>query len=464
MNNQPALTTTNNVGNKTNSLPTRSGDPKPQGNIKILTQQVFHPGIFIRARSSSLTDVTTTNQNVNLGSNYNKEPENHQSADAHLGHEHPNPPPWQKVPVTHRHKRKRTEASPTHHVNSQSQNPFTKLPLDSEDILIDHSQQKLTSKPPPIRLYGIQDVNELSKLILTASDKNSFTIKIMNKNFLHILVKCAEEYKKIIDTLRAHGLFGYTFTPKDKKCYRIVIKNLHHTTPHSAIIEEVEKTGNKIRGEIINARIGPDKQPTTTFFVNLEPNINNKDVKKIEHIYYQKIKIEDPRKSKTIVQCKRCQQYGHSRNNCMMPFRCVKCGEGHNTSDCLKKDKNTPAKCALCLGDHPANYKGCQVYKEILDRKNKKIPQKTSKNKNDTSNANGDPPHRPSYQPSTYNDQQQSIPHPSYAQVTAGSHSNPDPGQTITLQNGQNDKMDQLLQQMSLLLGLITTLISKLVK
>lgn len=461
MNNQPAVTISN-VGNKNNTPPTRSGDPKSHENPKILTQQMFHPGMFIRTRSSSLSDGNTINQKVNLGSNKNKDSDNHQSADAHPDHVHPNPPPWQKVPVRHRHKRRRTGISPTHHENSQSQNPFIKLPLDSEDPIIQPSQPKPTSKPPPIRLYGIQDVNELSKLILTASDKNSFNIKIINKNLLHVLVKCAEEYKKIIDTLRANGLLGFTFTPKDKKCYRIVIRNLHHSTPHSAIIEEVEKTNNKIRGEIINARFGPDKQPTTTFFVNLEPSINNKDVKKIEHIYYQKVKIEDPRKSNTIVQCKRCQQYGHSRNNCMMPFRCVKCGEGHNTSDCPKKDRNTPAKCALCFGDHPANYKGCQVYKEILDRKNKKVIRKTPSNNHIVTNGDA-PPHIPSYQHSNNNGQQQPI-HPSYADITVGAQNISIPGQTPISQDRQNDKIDQLLQQMSLLLGLITTLISKLTK
>lgn len=40
-----------------------------------------------------------------------------------------------------------------------------------------------------------------------------------------------------------------------------------------------------------------------------------------------------------------------------------------NTIDCPKKDRKTPAKCCLCLGDHPANYKGCQVFLEINNRK-----------------------------------------------------------------------------------------------
>lgn len=52
----------------------------------------------------------------------------------------------------------------------------------------------------------------------------------------------------------------------------------------------------------------------------------------------------------------------------MRPFRCVKCGGPHNTTTCTK-DNNFPATCALCQGSHPANYKGCQVYREIYARK-----------------------------------------------------------------------------------------------
>jgi hypothetical protein len=38
-----------------------------------------------------------------------------------------------------------------------------------------------------------------------------------------------------------------------------------------------------------------NKKPLSLFFVDLEPNINNKDVFKIDHLYYTKIKIEEPR-------------------------------------------------------------------------------------------------------------------------------------------------------------------------
>lgn len=95
-------------------------------------------------------------------------------------------------------------------------------------------------------------------------------------------------------------------------------------------------------------------------------------MKNLKYINHQSIIIEEPRKRKSIVQCQKCQQYGHSKNYCMRPYRCVKCAQGHRTADCPKTDRNTPAKCALCLGAHPSNYKGCEVYKEILSRKSNK--------------------------------------------------------------------------------------------
>ncbi|CAG4981139.1 unnamed protein product [Colias eurytheme] len=280
-----------------------------------------------------------------------------------------------------------------------------------------------------------------------------------------------EDYKKIIKLLRDNGLIGHTFTPKEAKCYRFVIKNLHHLTPLEAIAEAVEGTNNKVRGEIINARYGPDKKPTTTFFVNIEPGANNPLVKNIKYIAQQKVKIEDHRKSKFIVQCQRCQQYGHSKNNCMRPFRCVKCGEGHKTSECKKKDRTTPAKCALCSCDHPANYKGCQIYKEIVARRNK-IPTLKSKfpsqeKPKEKINLAGIPTVQ-----NLESEKSSTNTNNTYADVVKGrphplQHSSTNQQSNSILEDiliKQNEKMDLLIQQIGSLVGLITTLISKLSK
>lgn len=76
--------------------------------------------------------------------------------------------------------------------------------------------------------------------------------------------------------------------------------------------------------------------------------------------------VEAPKPRHEPVQCKRCQQFGHTKTYCTMPFICVKCGGGHesSSSDCKKKPEDKP-KCGLCDGEHTANYRGCPYYKRI---------------------------------------------------------------------------------------------------
>lgn len=431
---------------------------------KVLIQQTFHRSMFgTRPRSNSTSTILSIIPSDDL-------PKKSVSTDP------VDRPEWQRIPTK---KRKFAVTSPTS--NSEKiplTNRFASLPVDQEN-----TQPKI-NRPPQIILYGIEDVNKLTGLLESVVDSAQFRYKIVNKNLLRILVDNPEAYKRVIDTVRQKGLIGHTFSRKDTKCFRIVIRNLHFTTPHEAIIQEIEKTGNKVSGEIINARYGPEKKPTSTFFVNLEPNVNNKAVKTIKHIYHQQVLIEDPRKSSGIVQCQRCQQYGHSKNNCMRPFRCVKCGEGHKTSDCSKKDRNTPAKCALCSCDHPANYKGCQVYKEILARKTNKaqarprnriteqtcpksipeefpppktpIPQHVTASATSTGNKRNDPitTIRTDAPKNTtlYSDVIKNTPVTQHTQLNSL--------ESILIK--QNEKMECLLQQISTLLSLMTTIITKL--
>ncbi|KAJ0173294.1 hypothetical protein K1T71_011470 [Dendrolimus kikuchii] len=343
---------------------------------KTMSQQVFHPSLFNRPRSSSLSNLVQFSKTTSAETPQSEVENQLQNILRDTSSEQKPPPPWQKVPTSRSQKKRKASKSPTIGETTPIKNRYNNLPIDAADNTIVNAIPKI-QKPPPIVLYGVQDVNELSKLLESACNKTDFKLKIVNKTLLRVLVDSPESYKKVITLVRDNGLIGHTFTPKNLRSYRIVIKDLHHSTPHSAIMEAIEKTGNMVRGEIINARSGPEKMPTSTFFVNLEPNPNNKAVKNIDYIFHQKVIIEDPRKSTSIVQCHRCQQYGHSKNNCMRPYRCVKCGKGHRTSDCPKKDKNTPATCALCTLDHPANYKGCLIYKEIVARRNKSYYEKS---------------------------------------------------------------------------------------
>ena len=87
------------------------------------------------------------------------------------------------------------------------------------------------------------------------------------------------------------------------------------------------------------------------------------------------VKIESPLVKKEIVQCKRCQRYGHTQKYCNHNFRCVRCARSHPTDQCTKSPE-TPAKCIHCQGEHPANYKGCSAYKTLYNNKYPKLRHK----------------------------------------------------------------------------------------
>jgi hypothetical protein len=157
--------------------------------------------------------------------------------------------------------------------------------------------------------------------------------------------------------------------PKDERSYRVVIKHLHHTVESKDIADELFELGHKVRN-IINEKHRQIKEPLSLFFVELEPaNNNNKEVYKIRSLQNKIIEIEPPNKSKHIIQCRRCQIYGHTKSYCNMPYLCVKCGEQHNSTLC-KKNKDAPAKCGLCGGPHSANYKGCEYYHNLTTNRN----------------------------------------------------------------------------------------------
>lgn len=124
--------------------------------------------------------------------------------------------------------------------------------------------------------------------------------------------------------------------------------------------------GHEVR-QIVNIRHRATKEPLPVFYVDLEPKPNNKAIFDVKYLNNMKITFETPYKKKEIIQCKRCQRFGHSKNQCFRPYRCVKCGSAHPTTTCTKKPE-TEATCANCDEKHPASYKGCKAYKQYRER------------------------------------------------------------------------------------------------
>ena len=296
----------------------------------------------------------------------NNDPDLADSSDADT---HESSPEWQFVGPTK--KRKRTQVQqhsgqPTQaHIHTT--NRFEALDQQHADESNDQTPPHTlpTPRPPPIIIYGVLNYKKMVENLTTVTEEETFQCKVLQNDTIKISANSVDTYRKLIRHLNSEKIIHHTYQLKQNRAYRVVIRNLHYSVPVDEISEELRSHGHPVRN-IINIRHRVHKHPLSMFYVDLEPQHNNKEVYNLQYLSNMKITVEPPNKTRTILQCTRCQLYGHSKTYCTRPYKCVKCGGGHMTTNC-PKPKDTPAKCALCSGSHTANYKGCTVYRDLIN-------------------------------------------------------------------------------------------------
>ena len=226
---------------------------------------------------------------------------------------------------------------------------------------IDVDQPAKIKLPPPIFVRGILDFVGFRNQLIDLIGSENFIFKSSTNN-LKVQTTQPEFYRKIIHFLKENNAQYHTYQPFEDKPFRVVFRNLHPSTPTVEIGIAIEEIGFSVR-QVTNVIQKATKNNIPMFFVDLEPAAINTDIFSVTSLLHTKIKIEEPHKRRDILQCHNCQDYGHSKKYCSYSPRCVRCGE-HPSIHCTKT-RDSPAKCALCKGDHPANYKGCQTYKSL---------------------------------------------------------------------------------------------------
>lgn len=137
--------------------------------------------------------------------------------------------------------------------------------------------------------------SNISKVI----NASEFTYKSFKDGQVRLMTKSISSYRTIVKYLDEKQIRFHTYQLKQERAYRIVVKNLHFTTPIDVIKDTIEKEGHKVRN-IVNIKSRFTKEPLSMFFVDLEPGSNNKNVFNIRYIYNAVIKIEPQRKWKML--------------------------------------------------------------------------------------------------------------------------------------------------------------------
>lgn len=253
--------------------------------------------------------------------------------------------------------------------------------LHGENIIPSTSQQSSEQlqvkkiKIPPIYLHTENVVNyqEIIKDIdKTITDKNYTTLS--SNKYLRINLSNSDDFRKLTKFYDDTNIPYHTFQNPQNKPLQVVMKNV----PLSLTDDEIKtKLINENYPVIsVNRLKNYNKKPLPICAINLINNEEGKQIYKMDRFEYCIVSIEARRKPKTPPQCFRCQRYGHTKNYCHLTPRCVKCLGAHFYKEC-NKDDNTKPQCVNCSQDHPANFKGCTFYQELLKKNvtNQRLPE-----------------------------------------------------------------------------------------
>ncbi|KAE9521414.1 hypothetical protein AGLY_018181 [Aphis glycines] len=207
-----------------------------------------------------------------------------------------------------------------------------------------------TSKPPPIFIQKLINYNNFCQKINELTDETGVDCKSSTKG-LKLQTYSPISYRSVVSYLKNTYVSFHSFQLKEEKAYRVVIRNMYHTTETSLIKQELLNKGFVTRS-ITPVTNKLTNTPLPIFIIDLEPCPTNSDIFKLTSLCYTKIKVETPHPKKEIPQYHRCQNYGHTRSYCNHSPRCVRCAEQHESTVCTK-DHSSPAKCALC-SDNPS--------------------------------------------------------------------------------------------------------------
>ena len=146
--------------------------------------------------------------------------------------------------------------------------------------------------------------------------------------------------------------------PKPKTKPSFVIVNVHHSINVDEI--KVELLNNNAMNVNKITRITSRATGQLTKLIRVITDSNNhvsSAQKKGVKIGWQLYRCEASREPPHVMQCFKCQKFGHSAKGSSNATRCLRCSQEHSVKECTVQKEN--AKCSNCGGAHATAYSGC---------------------------------------------------------------------------------------------------------
>ena len=158
--------------------------------------------------------------------------------------------------------------------------------------------------------------------------------------------------------------------PKIKPSF--VIVNVHHSITEDEVKEELLNNNAMNVTKVSQITSRATGQPRKLIRVITEPNIKvNAAQKHGVKVGWQLYRCEASREPPHVMQCFKCQKFGHSARDFTNAIRCLRCSQDRSVKECTVAKET--AKCSNCGGAHETVYRGCPAYQHKLAEAAKKI-------------------------------------------------------------------------------------------
>lgn len=237
---------------------------------------------------------------------------------------------------------------------------------------------------PPITVMDL-NINEVFIELNKLNLKNNESVQTkLTQHGIKVLTSDLENFKIIKEEFQKRNIKFYTHCLKEDQKTKIVLYGLPDMEPihvktelekHNVFPEDVKKLKIKSQKYISQCHY-------LLYFIKSK-KVQIADLRKVKALFSIVVKWQYYSKhNSSPTQCSNCQKFGHGNQNCFLKAKCLKCGEDHQTNNCIYNVSTSDhtlkpsipkekVKCANCNHQHTANYSKCTNRLEYLEYLNK---------------------------------------------------------------------------------------------
>lgn len=250
----------------------------------------------------------------------------------------------------------------TQKIISQRAREYSKKLHQTTNNTNDNNKKDKKIIPPPIIIEGVantkQQYTKLIDSIKIILKKGNFKVKFAKKTTI-IQFDNIDDYNSYLRTLQGNPNNNYhTYATDETKTHAFVVRGLDHRPDTDDVKQSLNNDYNLPVKQVYEMKSTFRPLYMIVFTGNdVTLKYLQTNVKYIQHL---SVTWETRQNKTTIIQCKRCQAWGHAATFCFRQQKCLRCGENHPTNECKVTEENF--KCVNCGGPHIANSNMCPVY------------------------------------------------------------------------------------------------------